>query len=67
MVLGATKSVNIEDELRSFHELKGYLPQVVLVHMSPILEKEIKAEVEAVADNLDTTITFAHEGMQLQF
>jgi len=55
----------LEQELASFHGLKGYLPQVVLVHMNPNLEKEIAAEVAAVARALNNPITLAYEGMQL--
>ena len=55
----------LEQELASFHQLKGYLPQVVLVHMSPNLEKEIAAEVAAVASALNNPIALAYEGMQL--
>jgi ribonuclease BN (tRNA processing enzyme) len=52
-------------ELASFRELKGYLPRVITVHMSPRLEKEIEAEVALVAKALDVSITLAYEGMQL--
>ncbi|MDI6815202.1 MAG: MBL fold metallo-hydrolase [Dehalococcoidales bacterium] len=55
----------LKQELTSFQELKGYLPQVVLVHMSPNLEKEIEAEIAAVAKALNNSITLAYEGMQL--
>ncbi len=55
----------LKQELATFQRLKGYLPQVVLVHMSPNLEKEIAAEVAAVARALSNPITLAYEGMQL--
>jgi ribonuclease BN (tRNA processing enzyme) len=55
----------LQQELASFHQLKGYLPQVILVHMSPNLEKEIAAEVAAVASALNNPIALAYEGMQL--
>jgi hypothetical protein len=53
-------------ELVSFRELKGYLPQVVLVHMNPDLEEEIAEEIAAVANELDNTITLGYEGMRLR-
>ena len=56
----------LKQELTSFRQLKGYLPQVVLVHMSPTLEKEIAAEVDTVARALNNPIALAYEGMQLQ-
>ena len=55
----------LKQELVSFREIKGYLPQVVVVHMNPMLEKEIEAEIAAVAEALNNSITLAYEGMQL--
>lgn len=42
----------LRQELVTFRGLKGYLPQVVTVHMSPILEEEIRPEITAVAKDL---------------
>jgi ribonuclease BN (tRNA processing enzyme) len=53
-------------EMESFREIKGYLPQIVLVHMNPIDEKGIKGEVDEAARALRTTIRFGHEGMLLR-
>ncbi len=55
----------LKQELVTFQELKGYLPQVVVVHMNPNLEKEIEAEIAAVAKTLNNSISLAYEGMQL--
>ena len=55
----------LKQELVSFREVKGYLPQVVLVHMTPWLEKEIEAEIAGVAQELGNPITLGYEGMQL--
>jgi ribonuclease BN (tRNA processing enzyme) len=52
-------------ELASFRELKGYLPQVVAVHMNPLMEKEIAAEIETLGKALDCSITLAYEGMEI--
>ncbi|MFC1897514.1 MBL fold metallo-hydrolase [Chloroflexota bacterium] len=52
-------------ELTNFREVNGYLPQVVAVHMNPDMEGEIKTEIATVAKVLNTSITLAHEGMQL--
>ena len=52
-------------ELTSFRKLKGYLPQVIVVHMNPVLEKEIKTEITLVADALNNSITLGYEGEQL--
>jgi ribonuclease BN (tRNA processing enzyme) len=55
----------LERELTDFRKLKGYLPRVVIVHMSPHLEKEIAAEVATVAKDLNASITLAREGMEI--
>jgi phosphoribosyl 1,2-cyclic phosphodiesterase len=55
----------LKEELVSFRRLKGYLPQVVIVHMNPGLESEIKAELATLAQDLNHPITLAHEGMKL--
>lgn len=55
----------LKQELTSFQKLKGYLPQVILVHLDPRLEKEIQTEVAVVAKALNSQITLAYEGMRL--
>jgi ribonuclease BN (tRNA processing enzyme) len=56
----------LKQELIVFRTLKGYLPQVATVHMSPDLETEIATELASVAEELHTTISLAHEGMELR-
>ena len=56
----------LKQELINFRELKGYMPQVVLVHMNPNLEKKIEAEIAVVAKVLNNSITLAYEGMQIR-
>jgi ribonuclease BN (tRNA processing enzyme) len=55
----------LEQELVAFRELKGYLPQVVTVHMFPHLEEEIRTELAVVAKALNHPITLAYEGMEI--
>jgi len=55
----------LKQELTSFRELKGYLPQVVVVHINPGLEEETRAEIAAVAEELNHPISVGYEGMQL--
>lgn len=56
----------LKQELLTFREIKGYLPQVVVVHMGPALEKEIEAEIADVSAALNNSIVLAYEGMRLQ-
>ncbi len=50
-------------ELRDFQRLKGYLPPVACVHMSPGGENEIEAEIGTLSSELRTPIYLACEGM----
>jgi len=56
----------LKQELSSFREVKGYLPQVVIVHLNPGLEEETKAEIAAVAEDLNHPISVGYEGMELR-
>lgn len=56
----------LKDELVTFQKAKGYLPQVITVHMNPILEDEIETEIGDVAIALNSPIMLGYEGMQLQ-
>ena len=55
----------LKQELAIFRELNGCLPNVVVVHMNPLLEKEIEAEIATVAEDLNSPITLGYEGMQI--
>jgi ribonuclease BN (tRNA processing enzyme) len=56
----------LRHELVTFRELKGYLPQVVTVHMNPMLEEEIRPEIATLAKDLNCPITLGYEGMELR-
>jgi ribonuclease BN (tRNA processing enzyme) len=53
----------LKEELIAFGEIRGYLPRVVTVHMSPGLEEGIRRELAEVAGQLNVEITPGHEGM----
>jgi ribonuclease BN (tRNA processing enzyme) len=55
----------LKAELLSFKEIRGYLPRVVAVHISPLIEAEIVAELAAVAAEIGTVITPAYEGLEI--
>jgi cAMP phosphodiesterase len=52
-------------ELESFGRIKGYLPQVVITHLSPFTEKRIRDEVRHVSKALKTKIRLGREGMKI--
>jgi len=55
----------LQQELETFREIKGYLPQVITVHMNPLDEKGIKDEIATIARVLNTKIRLGYEGMRI--
>lgn len=53
-------------ELESFRDIKGYIPQVVLMHLNPLDKKSLKAEIKKVEKALKIKIRFGKEGMTLK-
>ena len=53
----------LRQELKTFQRIKGYLPKIACVHMSPGIESEIEAEIKDIAAELNTQIYLAREGM----
>lgn len=51
----------IEDEMIIFNRIKGYLPKIYLMHVSPEMESEILAETELMAASLGTSVEIARE------
>lgn len=56
----------LRQELITFQKMKGYLPEVITVHMMPTQEEEIKKEIAVVAEELDVRITVGYEGMEIE-
>jgi cAMP phosphodiesterase len=54
------------EELAQFKKLKGYLPPVVVIHVSAMFENQIKEQTEQLGRELGTKITVGHEGMKLK-
>jgi len=55
----------LKRELKVFRRLKGYYPQIYLVHLCPILEKEIQKEVKEISKELNTPIHIAQENQSV--
>jgi len=53
----------LKDVLVTFLETKGYLPPVVLIHLPPELEEQVRQEVAQVSQELSTDIKLGYEGM----
>jgi ribonuclease BN (tRNA processing enzyme) len=56
----------LKSELVEFRQRKGYIPPVILVHMAPPLESEIKEEAAKLARELDAKIDLGYEGMEIE-
>jgi Cft2 family RNA processing exonuclease len=52
----------LKKELIEFRRIKGYSPQVVLVHLSPKYEDVIKREIKKISKELKFSISIACEG-----
>ncbi len=63
---GHLTPVLLQQELKSFYSVKNYFPQVALIHINPLYEDEIQAEIQAVEKALKIKIVFSHEGMTLK-
>ncbi len=55
----------LKQELVMFRQMKGYLPPVLVVHISPFMEKEIREELTKVALELGVDIRVGQEGMKV--
>jgi len=55
----------LAEELIEFRRLKGYLPRIVIIHLSPQFELEIVEETKRIVTNLRISLSVAHEGDQL--
>ena len=55
----------LKQELTDLKKLKGHLPPVITIHMSPHIESDIRNEVAQVAAELGADITVGYEGMKV--
>ena len=55
----------LKRELIEFRRVKGYLPRVILIHLSPKFEEEIRGEAQGMATELGVSIGIACEGEKL--
>jgi Cft2 family RNA processing exonuclease len=53
------------EEMIEFRRVKGYLPKVAVIHMSPQHERQIEREVRDVAELLGISIDIPREGDEL--
>lgn len=56
----------LKPELVEFRHQKGYIPPIILVHMAPLFENEIREEAAELAKELDAKIDLGYEGMEIE-
>ena len=56
----------LQTELINFQKIKGYSPQVILVHLNPLDESQIASEISVLEGSLKANMRLAHEGMQIE-
>jgi ribonuclease BN (tRNA processing enzyme) len=52
----------LKNELLNFYRVKKYYPRIILIHLSPKLEEEIKSEIMDISKELEHPISIAKEG-----
>lgn len=62
---GHLSSQLLREELIQFRKIKGYLPRVLIIHITPSYEQQIKEEVTRMAGELGADISLGSEGMKL--
>jgi ribonuclease BN (tRNA processing enzyme) len=55
----------LKAELAEFRKMKGHIPPVILIHLNPLLENEIAAEVAEITREIGASITLGREGMKI--
>lgn len=55
----------LRKELDGFAGMKGYLPQVVLVHINPQFEAQIKEEIQQVSREMKVDISLGYKGLTI--
>jgi len=55
----------LKEELIQFRQTKGYLPRIVVIHIPPQAEREVRQEVKRVARELKIRIDIGYEGMKI--
>ena len=56
----------LKQELVNFQKIRGYSPRVILTHMNPEVEEEIREEAQQVAEELGIEISLAYEDMIIE-
>ncbi len=63
---GHMTPLSLERVLTIFHELQGYYPQTVCVHINPSYEADIRRELSELSTRLDADITAGSEGQTFE-
>lgn len=64
-MVGHLSAQFLKEELIQFRHIKGYLPRIVVVHISPEHQEEIEREVGDIARELEIDIAIGYEDMRI--
>jgi ribonuclease BN (tRNA processing enzyme) len=53
---------SFHEEIKEIQRIKGFIPKIILVHLTPRYEREIKKEIKDIEKELKINIDFAREG-----
>jgi ribonuclease BN (tRNA processing enzyme) len=56
----------LKKELQDFFKIQGYYPRIIIIHLCPKLEDEIRKDIKMVEKELDITIEIAQEGQKIK-
>ncbi len=55
----------LNNELKDFYKINNYYPKIILIHLNPRYEKEIKEEVLRISEILKLNINFASDRKEI--
>ena len=66
LVVGHLTPRFLEEALRAFRNERGYLPRVIITHLNPPWESEIRRELETVEAHLGVELTVSWADMEVE-
>ena len=58
--------VLLAEELVQFRKLKGYIPRVIITHLSPLYEDELRGEIADAGKMLEMELEVGYEGLTIE-
>lgn len=55
----------LKEELVQFHQIKGYLPRVLVIHIPSYFQRQVEQEIQEVRQELEADIDIGYEDMRI--